>query len=204
MTQLGVAVAAFVLGALLWTVEAARLPYDVILSPDPSTGKAGAWILGKNGGATLRAGVDADGDTWMLDEATGVQYLDGGDPSLGVLAATPSGDMFNIYVDAGTGKVMEKRLGNVDDLITIDTGDLMGLATGFPRADSGPLPPNAPLGVDPRTGEQEYPPFLEDRVLELRENPNPLVRALPDDGLRSDGIATERDLAADKAANARR
>ena len=57
------------------------------------------------------------------------------------------------------------KLGNVDDLVTIDTKNL-GQVTGFPQ-ETGPLPPNIPLSVDPETGEQEYPAFLEDWILSL-------------------------------------
>lgn len=92
-------------------------------------------------------------------------------------------------------QVAEKKLGTVDDLITLDTEN-MGTITGFP-AVTGPLPPNIPLSVDPRTGEQEYPPILEDRELLLVPKGGPSLfgkKEGPLEGLRSDGVATEKEM----------
>ena len=110
--------------------------------------------------AALQVAEDENGNVWMVDPKTGITYLDSGDDATGILAVAPDGQMYNFFVNPENGKVAEKKLGNVSDLVTVESENF-GSITAFP-ALTGPLPPNIPLSVDPRTGEQEFPPFLED------------------------------------------
>jgi len=163
-TKAGVAVVAALLGIFMWNVEQSTLPYEVARQEGVDTY---AWVFGKgkDGKLALQVARDADGLLWMADPETGTLMVDTGNPLTGILAVTPDGDMYNFFTDSVTGKVAPTKLGNVDDLVTIDTKNL-GQVTGFPQ-ETGPLPPNIPLSVDPETGEQEYPAFLEDWILSL-------------------------------------
>ena len=95
---------------------------------------------------------EKDGDTWILDAATGTLFLDPHDPATGLLAVTPDGAIWNFWNDTATNKVAEKYLGTISDLVSVDSENL-GVVTAF-AGKPGVLPPTIPLSVDPRTGEQ--------------------------------------------------
>jgi len=141
---------------------------------------------------------DENGNVWMFDPRSGITYLDTGDDAMGVLAVAPDGQMYNFFVSPESGKVAEKRLGNVSDLVTVESENF-GSITAFP-ALTGPLPPNIPLSVDPRTGEQEFPPFLEDSEVTMVPRRG-LLGGLgggakgPLEDLRLDGFLDEREAA---------
>lgn len=53
----------------------------------------------------LQVVQDKEGDVWLFDPVTETLYMDTGDATVGMLAVTREGQMYNFFVDPDTGKV---------------------------------------------------------------------------------------------------